>query len=104
MIYKASYNSFALSPQIKSCLHLVLYLKRAFVFDRPYTESDRDDRHKHERDEDEHPGVCLSLEIVTGQDVEHEQHQMEACRNHHRLVLHEAVTFQSVCGFVVVDQ
>lgn len=76
-------------------LDVLSHLKRPVIFDGPDTDADRDEGKEHEGDEDQDPGVGLGLQVVTGQELKHQQQQVHPRTDHHRLELNMAVVFHS---------
>lgn len=69
-----------------------MYLKWALIFDGPHTDADGDYGDEHEGNEHEDPGVVSLLQIVAREQLKHQQQEMQARTDDHRLVLDVAVT------------
>ena len=79
----------------------IIYLKGPVIFNGPDADAYGDQRKEHQGNEDEDPGMCLRLQIVTGQELKHQQQQVHSCADYHGLELHMAVVFHSTTSEII---
>lgn len=71
---------------------LVTHLKRAVMLDGPDAHGDAHDGNEDEWDEYEYPEMTSSLQLVTDQQLEHEEDQVQRQADEHGLVVHIRLT------------
>lgn len=73
-------------------------LEAAVVLDGPHARTHAGHATEDERDEHEHPQVIAGAETVAGQELEHEQDEVQGQADEHRLELHVRVGLDAVVG------